>query len=943
MSRHDRSETRLKGTGGGVNGDTPVRTAALELVCARLDDTTRLVARLADGSHSERSVHRLRVATRRASTSLSLLGEHLDPAAADRATKHLAKARKAAGAVRDRDVLLHLLAQHRTEDKGSSAGALSHITKLVKRERASAEKNLLAVLRTGAARKLERDIRDLCRSHPESGDGRTLSAAASASLHALLQDFTDRSATDLTNLEHLHELRLAAKRLRYGVELFAPCFGEEWLNAMHRGMADLQDQLGHVNDLSNALTSLATLAPAATGEPGDGTTTESSPPSPEIMGTLQRIRADLDQAHAQLLSLLDGGLRTDLVRTLARLIDSVSQAEPRPSDSHEAMPGARHGGSENLRRTPASSNGSTALTTAHTPLIQNGAARHAQPRLAAIDVGTNSIRLIVAEATPDGEYRVLDDEREMTRLGTGLDQSGELAPDRMELAAVTIDRMRRIAEGYGVSTLRLVGTAAVRDSTNAEPFVALVRERSGLDLQVITAEEEARLAHRSASHAFDLSSTTAAVVDIGGGSTEVILSSSGVVERIYTIPLGAVRLTERYGGGELSAGENYEQLETDIRRELKRHIGTPPILPQLFIGTGGTFTTLGNIAIHSEMGAAADGLFAGSIQGYELRRWQARHLLDYLRKMSMRDRARVPGLPSERADIIVAGLCIVDGLMKRLDAKSLRCHEGGIRDGLLRSMSEELAGVSSGSAHEGEYPVGGRGAAERVHPLRSVRRFARACGYEHRHCTHVAALAVSIFDQLAQLPSPPSPLAGDEAFSDRARTLLEAAAIVHDVGYLINYSGHHKHSYHLIVHSDLPGLSPREVHIIANVARYHRRAEPRLKHRGFAMLSKDDRRLVRSLSGILRIADGLDRTHMQHVQSVRLVSEPGAAKPASIRFTIEAAREPSVDIWGAQRKAGLFEEVLGLEPRFEWLPIEVPTPPLASDSQSDSLLPVSST
>jgi exopolyphosphatase/guanosine-5'-triphosphate,3'-diphosphate pyrophosphatase len=523
-------------------------------------------------------------------------------------------------------------------------------------------------------------------------------------------------------------------------------------------------------------------------------------------------------------------------------------------------------------------------------------------RLAAIDVGTNSVRLIVAEAQPDGTYRILDDEKEITRLGKGLGATGKLDAGAIEHSAVTIARMRSIAEGYGAGEVRVVGTSAAREAKNTKELTRAIREKAGLQLEVISGEQEAVLAYRSAARAFDLSRIAGAVVDIGGGSTEIVLSAPGglngmgLIERVYTLPLGAVRLTEKFGGADACSRERFEEMRKHIKGMLETKVGKPPVTPPMMIGTGGTFTTLGAMVQLRELGPTADGLFSGGVQGIEVGRADLKHLLEYVRKLPVKERTRVAGLSADRADIIVAGLAIVDGVLKWFGSNRVRVHEGGIRDGILLGM------VGGGEGEPGE----------RRDPMRAVRRLARACAYEAAHSKHVTGLALSIFDQLRD--------AGERVKLEKgmrldaeARLLLEAASLLHDIGYLINYAQHHKHSYHLIVHADLGGLTTRQVRVVANVARYHRAAEPKEKHPTFAALTPEDRALVRGLSGILRVADGLDRTHMQSVRGVDV-----KARGAATRFDIEAEREPSVDMWGAVRKCELFERAFSTKCGFEW-------------------------
>jgi exopolyphosphatase/guanosine-5'-triphosphate,3'-diphosphate pyrophosphatase len=276
-------------------------------------------------------------------------------------------------------------------------------------------------------------------------------------------------------------------------------------------------------------------------------------------------------------------------------------------------------------------------------------------------------------------------------------------------------------------------------------------------------------------------------------------------------------------------------------------------------------------------------------------------MVEWLRKLPARERNRVPGLSAERADIIVAGLSIVERTMKYLRVNRLQVHDGGIRDGLLRSMASWLL-PQEGAASPGP-----------PDPMRSVHHFAVACRYEERHCNHVAQLAGQIFDRLAACLEPPP-----GSWSDPPnRILLQAAAVLHDVGYLINYSKHHKHSYHLIAHSDLGGLTPRETELVANIARYHCGAPPKQKHPNFAKLAKGDRQIVRCLAAILRIAEGLDRGHGQHVRSVQVRVTSNTAL-----FAVEATEDPTVDIWGAAYKSRLFHKVFGVKPRFEQIPVK---------------------
>ncbi|MBI2403354.1 MAG: Ppx/GppA family phosphatase [Gemmatimonadetes bacterium] len=508
-----------------------------------------------------------------------------------------------------------------------------------------------------------------------------------------------------------------------------------------------------------------------------------------------------------------------------------------------------------------------------------------RPRLAAIDVGTNSVRLIVAEVEPDGTYRVLDEEQEMSRLGRGLYRSGRLGHVPMERTLEALGKMKAIADGFGVKELRAIATSAVREATNGRQFCREAWRRHRLRVEVISADEEAQLAFQSVQRHFGLEGQSTAVVDIGGGSTEVILALGGVVDRIHSLPLGAVRLTERWVRSDPLKPRHWKQLKRAIDDTIKGVVGKPPFAAEVMIGSCGTFSNLAQMARSAREGEP------GPIQGYVLTRGDVVRLLDRLRETPLGARRQIPGVNPKRADILVAGAAVVARLAKRLGTQRVVVNDRGIRDGVLLSMMQEHAGAAA--------PV----IAETLDRLERVRRFARRCRSNERHCAHTAELALALFEQLRDTYRLP----------DDARDLLQAATLLHDIGYLINHAKHHKHAYHLIMHGDLAGFTAREVELIANVARYHRRALPKRSHQNLARLDREDQRLVRQLAGILRVADGLDRTHTQAVAGVRCqVSGRGA------RLEVLASRSPRVELWDAERKAGLFEKAFGVSLRFEW-------------------------
>jgi exopolyphosphatase/guanosine-5'-triphosphate,3'-diphosphate pyrophosphatase len=505
-------------------------------------------------------------------------------------------------------------------------------------------------------------------------------------------------------------------------------------------------------------------------------------------------------------------------------------------------------------------------------------------RLAAIDIGSNSVRLFVVESLRGGNYRILDEEREPTRLGRSVSALGRLDDESMDRTLQALRTFKEIAAGYQVNGLRTIATCAVREARNGPEFCRRVREDIGLEVEVIPADREARLAFSSVQHAFDLSGKNVIVADIGGGSTEIVFATGNLIEAIFSTPLGAVRLTEQFGLGETAAAADFDRMEKEVAACLKKRTTRPLFAPHFLVGSGGTFTTLAELVMASKKEVDIP------VAGYKVSQAEVRHLLDRLRKMPLRARRGLAGMAPDRADINISGLTIIDALMKRCRVNTLVIHTRGVRDGLVREMIDDLAGT---------------GAAVDDPALRdaAIERLAAACSGELEHGRKVAALAGRIFEQVAE------PL----ALGPADRLLLECAARLQDVGYVINYDQHHKHSYHLIRNSRLPGIRAHDLELIANVARYHRGAHPKRKHENLARVSSEDQQRIQRMAGILRIAGGLDRSRSQQVRDV--IARVGNE---GVVLDVVADQEPQVDIWGAERRTDLFEKAFGVPVAIRW-------------------------
>jgi exopolyphosphatase/guanosine-5'-triphosphate,3'-diphosphate pyrophosphatase len=498
-------------------------------------------------------------------------------------------------------------------------------------------------------------------------------------------------------------------------------------------------------------------------------------------------------------------------------------------------------------------------------------------RLAAMDIGTNSIRCIVVEADHKGGYKVLDDEKSTVRLGEQLALTGAISPQASARALAAVGRFRRLIAGLKVNAVEAIATSAMRSASNGQELLEALSAEFGHGISVITGLEEAELAMVSAQRHFDMEYKRYAVFDIGGGSLEITTALGNHIEECYSLDLGAVVMTEQFLRHDPARPDDLRKLQRHVRAQLKRRIDSSRVQFHTLIGSGGTVTAIGAMVMN------ALGKSYASIHGYEVLRSEVVHLLAMLTRKSLAERRLVPGLNADRADIIVAGIAVIEELMRFFGANQLLVNERGIREGLIIKAMEK------------------HGLIPAVPLPRTWREsaldFVRSCHGDEPHALHVARLALAVYDGL----SVPFSLKKSD------RKLLEAAALLHDVGYFIAYSSHHKHSYHLIRHAELFGFSPRERELIAQIARYHRKSLPKRKHEAFQALNDDDRQRVERLGGVLRLADGLDRSRSSAVHSVSCSS-------GGKRFTLrlEGSEDMSVEIFGATAKKDLLEKAFGM-------------------------------
>ncbi len=511
-----------------------------------------------------------------------------------------------------------------------------------------------------------------------------------------------------------------------------------------------------------------------------------------------------------------------------------------------------------------------------------GAGEAGALRIAAIDIGSNSIHMIVVEVQPNGAFTIVDREKDMVRLGADALDGRPLAGSSVQAALATLARFRRLADSYGAERIVATATSAVREAANAGEFLGQIERASGVRPRVISGLEEARLIHQAAVYGVRVGERQAVVVDIGGGSTEITLGTQRGAETVHSLKLGVIRLTERFVRTDPLSAADERRLARHIRKvggDALRAIRSRGF--DLVIGTSGTVLALAAIGAARRSRTGPERLHHRRVGARELH--QTRKLLT---RLDLGARLALPGLDSRRADTIVAGAVLLDTIVEELGGPDVTLCDFALREALVLDFIRHNAGAISRT--------------ERFPDIRrrSVHELAERCGYRPEHAAQVARLALSLFDQTRAWHDLP----------ERAREWLEYAALLHDVGLHVSHQRHHKHSWYLIANGGLRGFEPREVDAIALIARYHRRTPPSRKHAEFAAVPRPIRRAVRAGSALLRIAEALDRSHAQIVEAVELRDE---GERAVLR--VRTRGDAELERWAAERQLAPLARLMGKE------------------------------
>ncbi len=507
-------------------------------------------------------------------------------------------------------------------------------------------------------------------------------------------------------------------------------------------------------------------------------------------------------------------------------------------------------------------------------------------RIAAIDIGTNSLHMIVVRVRPDFSFEVIDREKEMVRLGAGGLDGRALTAEAMHAALQVLSKFRRLAESHKVDEIIAAATSATREAGNGGEFLRRVVHDTGIRPRVISGTEEARLIHRAAVYGVGAHGETACVIDIGGGSIEITRGTGESAELARSFKLGVIRLTERFVKSDPLSPRDERRLIRHVDEELGDYLddvaggGFDRV-----IGTSGTILSLGAVA-----GTALGWKPGEPLRNRRVPAKQIRRVRKDLIDLDLEQRLRVPALEPRRADIAVAGAVLLDTVLRRLGASDLTLCDLSLREGLVLDY---IARHRKEIAQAERYPDVRR---------RSIVELADRCNWVPDHAQQVAKLAVMLFDQTRAI----------HGLTDREREWLEYAALLHDVGVHISYQRHHKHSYYLIKNGDLRGFEPEEVEAIALIARYHRQATPKKRHDGYGAFGRRRRRAIRTLAAILRLAESLDRSHSQQIVGLEL-HDRGDDGLLQVRTTGEA----ELELWAATRHAAPFERFIGKPIRVE--------------------------
>lgn len=504
-------------------------------------------------------------------------------------------------------------------------------------------------------------------------------------------------------------------------------------------------------------------------------------------------------------------------------------------------------------------------------------------QLAAVDAGSNAIRLAIARATSPEHIEIIETERAAVRLGHNAFTRRILDDDTIAQATRAFRHFRSRMDQNHVTAYRAVATAAAREARNCRKLLERIRRKSGIELEVISSEEEAQLVCSAVHWALAGRVQPKLIFDLGGGSLEMNFFDRGVLQRRVALPLGTIRVMETYSIQGRIDEDGARRLQHHVMALLRSALPSPPNLSRaIAVACGGNAEALARLAAGTPVAKTP----AISVRLLRDQMWR---LLD----LDVPGRMRVFRLRKDRAEVLGIAAIILTTLAKWLDLRSMLVPGVGVREGLLLQVVAQQ--YSGGVKSEEEKDQAAKF-------LDGVRSFARRMHYDEQHAEQVSQLALSLFDQLRPL----------HEMGAEERLLLEAAALLHDVGHIVSKKSHHRHGEYLVRNGEIPDFGDWRGDMVAALVRYHNcKSEPQLEHASYAALNGERRRQVRLLTSLLRIAEKLESEHAQKISGVDVQISGRRAI-----FNIRAAEGTRLDLAGLERKCGLFEKEFHLKAEF---------------------------
>ncbi len=533
------------------------------------------------------------------------------------------------------------------------------------------------------------------------------------------------------------------------------------------------------------------------------------------------------------------------------------------------------------------------LVSASREMIPTPMAEH-QQIIAAIDLGTNSLHMVIVQVEPTlPSFSIIAREKETVRLGDRDLETGNLKPEIMERAIAALRRFQEVAKTVNTEIIIAVATSATREAPNGRDFLQDIEVQLGLKVDLISGQEEARRIYLGVLSGMEFNNQPHTIIDIGGGSTEIILGDSHEERTLTSTKIGAVRLTSELITTDPITQDEFEYLQAYIRGMLERSVeqvvanypfGESPRL----VGTSGTIETIATIHAREHLG-----LVPSTLNGYQFSLRDLRELVNRLRCMNNIERSAIPEMPEKRSEVILAGAVLLQEAMTLLNTESITVCERSLREGVIVDWMLTHGFIEDRLRYQGSVRQ------------RSVLKTAQKYHVNLQHSDRVATFALSLFEQTKGIL---------HNWNTEVHQLLWTAAILHNCGHYVSNSSHHKHSYYLVRNSELLGYTETEIEIIANIARYHRKSPPKKKHENYRnLVNKEHRLLVNHLSAILRLATALDRRQIGAISRIQCDYNP-QTKDFKLRvYPVHPNDDCSLEMWSLDYSKEVFEMEFNLK------------------------------